>query len=88
MTFRFGANMTFVDQEIAHITQAMALTLQMPAEGGQPVFSAGYWRKRLSQLMDRHHLQYGQLCAVDSLLLQLDRREAVQCWANRADTAA
>ena len=36
--------MTFVDQEIAHIAQAIALSLQTPAESGLPVFPAAYWR--------------------------------------------
>ncbi|HTH60589.1 MAG TPA: hypothetical protein VL689_10600 [Paraburkholderia sp.] len=80
--------MTFVDQEIAHIKQAIALSLQKPAQSGLPVFPAAYWRNRLRQLMDRHHLEHSQLCAVDALLLQLDRIEARRRWLLPANTAA
>jgi len=68
--------MTFVDQELAHITHAMALSLETAADTGAPVFPAAYWRERLRQLIDRHHLQYDQLCTVDTLLCLLERAEA------------
>lgn len=80
--------MTFVDQEIAHIAQAIALSLQTPAESGLPVFPAAYWRDRLRELMDRHHLAHSQLCAVDALLLQLERVNTGRRWMVRAHTAA
>ncbi|HEY4296202.1 MAG TPA: hypothetical protein VGM85_06995 [Paraburkholderia sp.] len=80
--------MTFVDQEIAHITHAMALSLQAPSDSGLPVFPAAYWRKRLRELIDRYHLEYGQLCAVDALLLQVERVGASRRWAIHAPTAA
>lgn len=80
--------MTLVDQEIAHITHAMALSLEEPGESGLPVFPAAYWRDRLRQLMDRHHLAYAQLCAVDRLLKQLDRTDASRHWAIYVNTAA
>lgn len=80
--------MTFIDQEIAHITHAMALSLHMPAPSGLPVFPAAYWRDRLDQLIDRHHLAHRQLCAVDALLRQLDRLEATGSSAIHTDTAA
>jgi len=80
--------MTFVDQEIAHIKHAMALSLQAPGETGLPVFPTAYWRGRLRELMDHHHLDYGQLGAVDALFWQLDRIEATPRWTYRAHTAA
>lgn len=80
--------MTFVDQEIAHITQAIALSLQTPGATGAPVFPVAYWRDRLQQLMDQHHLEHGQLCAVDALLLQLERVEAGRRWMVRTHSAA
>ncbi|PXW14570.1 hypothetical protein [Paraburkholderia caballeronis] len=80
--------MTFVDQEIAHITNAMAISLQGLAETGVPVLPAAYWRERIHKLMDGNHLVHGQLCAVDTLLRQLDGFEAVQRWSMPAGNAA
>ena len=83
-----GPTMTFVDQEITHITHAMTISRHEPGEDGLPVFPAGYWRNRLHGLIDSHHLAQGQLQSVDALLRELERTEAMQRWTARADTAA
>jgi hypothetical protein len=62
--------LALVDQEIAHISRAMKLSLV--SDLGGPILPADYWRKRLHALLDSYHLTKGQLCMVDSLLLQLD----------------
>jgi len=80
--------MTFVDQEIAHLTRAIALSLRAPSESGLPVFPAVYWRDRLCELMDRHHLQHSQLCAVDALLCELERVDVTPGRRLHANTAA
>jgi hypothetical protein len=80
--------MTFVDHEIAHITRAMTLSLYLRSDTGRPIFPAAYWRDRLRQLMDRYHLQHGQLCAVDTLLRQLDKIDAKRRRTVRKITAA
>jgi len=85
---RRGATMTFVDQEIAHIANAMTIALQTPGETGTPVLPSAYWRERLHRLMDGHHLEHIQLCAVDTLLHELDRFDATHRWPRPADTAA
>lgn len=70
--------MTFVDREIAHIANAIAIALSTPGETGGPVLPPAYWRERLHRLMDDHHLAQGQLQAIDILLGQLDRFDAMQ----------
>ncbi|CAE6708185.1 MULTISPECIES: hypothetical protein [Paraburkholderia] len=63
-----------VDQDIAHIGRVMRPSLQGDLAG--PILPVTYWRKRLYQLLDTGNLSHAQLCAVDSLLLQLDQFEA------------
>ncbi|OAJ51720.1 hypothetical protein A6V36_36860 [Paraburkholderia ginsengiterrae] len=64
----------FFDQDIAHIARVMAPSLE--GDLGGPILPAEYWRGRLHRLLDATHLTRGQLCALDSLLLQLDDFEA------------
>ncbi|WP_414696613.1 hypothetical protein [Paraburkholderia sp.] len=61
---------TLIDQDIAHIRRVMQPSLY--GDLGGPILPATYWRKRLHALLDTGHLTNAQLCAVDSLLLQLD----------------
>jgi hypothetical protein len=63
-----------IDQDIAHIGRVMRPSLHGDLRG--PILSAGYWRKRLHELLDSTHLSHAQMCSVDSLLLQLDRFDA------------
>lgn len=60
----------FFDQEIAHIARVMVPSLV--GDLGGPILPAEYWRGRLHKLLDATHLTRAQLCALDSLLLQLD----------------
>ncbi|WP_236720806.1 hypothetical protein [Paraburkholderia phytofirmans] len=60
----------FFDQDIAHIARVMVPSLI--GDLGRPILPAEYWRGRLHELLDATHLTRGQLCALDSLLLQLD----------------
>jgi hypothetical protein len=62
---------TLIDQDIAHIRRVMRPSLH--GDLGGPILSPAYWRRRLHALLDAAHLSHAQLCAVDSLLLQLDR---------------
>lgn len=80
--------MTFIDLEIAHIARAMALALKSSANGRAPVLPSAYWRERLHDLMDIHHLAHNQLCAIDTLLEQLDRFDAKARWAICENTTA
>ncbi|WP_230417611.1 hypothetical protein [Paraburkholderia polaris] len=64
----------FFDQDIAHIARVMVPSLV--GDLGGPILPAEYWRGRLHKLLDATHLTRGQLCALDSLLLQLDDFEA------------
>ncbi|CAB3635954.1 hypothetical protein [Paraburkholderia rhynchosiae] len=64
----------FIDGDITHIARAMRLSLQGDLAG--PILPATYWRERLWKLLDNSSLTHPQLCAVDSLLLQLDQFEA------------
>src|SRR5258707_1877763 len=61
---------TLVDQDIAHIARVMRPS--MHGDLGGAILPATYWRKRLFELLDADHLTKAQLCAIDSLLLQLD----------------
>lgn len=66
--------MTLIDQDIAHITRVMRPSLHGDLAG--PILPAAYWRKRLHELLESEHLSRAQLCALDSLLLQLDEFDA------------
>ncbi|MGH8778217.1 hypothetical protein [Paraburkholderia sp.] len=61
---------TFIDYEISHIARVMRPSLVGDLAG--PILPSNYWRRRLHQLLNRDHLTKGQLCTVDSLLLELD----------------
>ncbi|WP_243751084.1 hypothetical protein [Paraburkholderia sp. BL10I2N1] len=61
---------TLIDQDIAHIERVMRPSLYGDAAG--PILSTAYWRRRLHQLLDEHHVTKAQLVAIDSLLLELD----------------
>jgi hypothetical protein len=61
---------TLIDQDIAHIARVMRPALH--GDLGGPILPASYWRRRLHKLLDSDHLTKAQLCAIDSLLLQLD----------------
>jgi len=80
--------MTFIDQEITHISHAMTISRCEPGEDGLPVFPARYWRNRLHRLIDSHHLGQGQLQTVDALLRELEHTEAMQRWIACAHSAA
>jgi hypothetical protein len=82
-----GAGMLmFLDQDIAHIACVMPAAL---AEGrGGPLLSSGYWRRRLNKLLDDSHLTRAQLCALDSLLLQLDAFDARHHRVDAANRSA
>ena len=62
--------LTLVDQDIAHIARVMKPSLC--GDLGGPILPAEYWRKRLYDLLDAHHVTNTQLCSIDDLLLQLD----------------
>jgi hypothetical protein len=66
--------MTLIDQDIAHITRVMRPSLHGDLAG--PILPPAYWRKRLHDLLESEHLSKVQLCALDSLLLQLDEFDA------------
>lgn len=65
---------TLIDQDIAHIARVMRPS--MHGDLGGAILPATYWRKRLFELLDADHLTNAQLCAIDSLLLQLDELAA------------
>jgi len=64
---------SLVDQDIAHIRRVMPLSLR--GDFGGPIFPAPYWRRRLTQLLDRGYASKGQLAQIDSLLALLDEFE-------------
>ncbi|MFM0070419.1 hypothetical protein PQQ86_04505 [Paraburkholderia sediminicola] len=74
ITLTGSSQAALVDQDIAHIGRVMRPSLQ--GDLGGPILPVVYWRKRLYQLLDTGNLSHAQLCAVDSLLLQLDQFEA------------
>lgn len=65
---------SLIDEDIAHIERAMRLSFAPDCDSN--VLPAGYWRRRLHQLLDTVHLNKAQLRGIDALLLQLDRLEA------------
>jgi hypothetical protein len=66
--------LTLIDQDIAHITRVMKPSIC--GDLGGPILPPEYWRKRLYQLLDAHHVTKPQLCVIDDLLLQLDELDA------------
>jgi hypothetical protein len=67
---------TLIDQDIAHIDRVMLPSLH--GDLGGAILPASYWRKRLYDLLDAEHLTKSQLCAVDSLLLQLEQLDSAE----------
>ncbi|CAB3771202.1 hypothetical protein [Paraburkholderia humisilvae] len=65
---------TLIDQDIAHIGRVMRPSMQ--GDFGGAILPAAYWRKRLNELLARDHLTRPQLCAIDSLLSQLEQLAA------------
>ncbi|WP_233883575.1 hypothetical protein [Paraburkholderia flagellata] len=66
--------MRFIDDEIAHITRAMAPSL---SAGTTPaVFSFNYWYERLSALLDLAQITQSQFRTVDALMVALEARQA------------
>ncbi|WP_144152326.1 class I SAM-dependent methyltransferase [Paraburkholderia sp. BCC1885] len=65
---------TLIDQDIAHIMRVMKPSLC--GDFGGPILPAEYWRKRLYDLLDAHHVTKTQLCSIDDLLLELDEIDA------------
>jgi hypothetical protein len=63
-----------IDGDITHIARVKRLSLHGDLAG--PILAPAYWRERLYKLLDTGSLTHPQLCAVDSLLLQLDQFEA------------
>jgi hypothetical protein len=67
---------TLIDQDIAHIERVMRPS--MHGDFGGAILPASYWRKRLYDLLDAEHLTKSQLCAIDSLLLQLEQLDSAE----------
>jgi hypothetical protein len=63
-----------LDEEIAHITHAVRLSVF--SNGASPILSVSYWRQRLHRLLESPHLTKTQLRKIDTLLLELEKREA------------
>jgi hypothetical protein len=87
ITLNGSSQAALIDQDIAHIRRVMRPSLH--GDLGGPILPATYWRKRLHQLLDTGSLSHAQLCAVDSLLLQLDQFEAEPppVWDGRVPAA-
>lgn len=62
-----------IDQEVAHISRVMWPSLL--GDLGGAILPSDYWRRRLHALLEAPSLTKMQLCAIDSLLLQLDQYE-------------
>jgi hypothetical protein len=69
-----------IDQEIAHISRVMWPSLL--GDLGGAILPSDYWRRRLHALLEAPSLAKAQLCAIDSLLLQLDQYERRAPGAN------
>jgi hypothetical protein len=63
-----------IDEDIAHIGRVMPAS--MHGDFGGAILPAAYWRKRLFALLGRDHLSKPQLCAIDTLLLQLEHLDS------------
>lgn len=78
--------MRFIDDEIAHITRAMAPSL---SAGTTPaIFSFDYWYERLSALLDLAQITSSQFRTVDALMLELETRQAAMGTKAREALAA
>ncbi|MDR6411399.1 hypothetical protein [Paraburkholderia terricola] len=88
ITLSGSSQAALADRDIAHITRIMRPALH--GDLGGPIFPAAYWRQRLFQLLDTAGSSHAQLCAVDSLLLQLDQFESGPplAWDRLAPAAA
>ncbi|CAG4888526.1 hypothetical protein [Paraburkholderia saeva] len=75
---------TLIDHDIAHITHVMRPSLY--GNAGVPILPTSYWRKRLHHLLDAWHVTKAQLCAIDSLLLELDHYDRDQARITTGDT--
>jgi hypothetical protein len=70
-----GAHMNgLLDRDIAHISRVMRPSLT--GDFGGPILTSAYWRQRLHRLLEAPMLTKAQLCAIDSLLLELDEFDA------------
>ncbi|CAG4886486.1 hypothetical protein [Paraburkholderia gardini] len=76
---------TLIDHDIAHITRVMRPSLHRDAGG--PILPTSYWRNRLHHLLDAWHVTKAQLCAIDSLLLELDHYDRDQARKAAGETA-
>ncbi|HVE11135.1 MAG TPA: hypothetical protein VNE00_28030 [Paraburkholderia sp.] len=63
-----------IDREIAHLMRVMRPSLTGDLAG--PILTSAYWRKRLHDLLNAPALTKAQLCALDSLLVELDEFDA------------
>jgi hypothetical protein len=83
-----SSHTALIDHDIAHIARVMRIALR--GDLGGPILPVAYWRKRLHQLLDTCNLSHPQLCAVDSLLLQLGQFEAhpLPAWDTMAPATA
>ncbi|MFM0335710.1 hypothetical protein [Paraburkholderia fungorum] len=88
ITLTGSSQAMLIDRDIAHIGRVMRPALH--GDLGGPILPADYWRKRLHQLLDTGNLSHAQLCAVDSLLLQIDQFDAAPppAWDELAPSAA
>ena len=70
-----GAHMNgLLDRDIAHIARVMRPSLT--GDFGGPILASAYWRQRLHRLLEAPMLTKVQLCAIDSLLIELDEFDA------------
>jgi hypothetical protein len=83
-----SSHIALIDHDIAHISRVMRVALH--GDLGGPILPVAYWRNRLYQLLDSGNLSHPQLCAIDSLLLQLAQFEAEPqtAWGTMLPAAA
>lgn len=67
--------MGLIDQDIAHIARVMMPSLE--TTNGVPILPPEYWYERLSRLLDTAGLSHSQFCAIDRLMTQLERIQAI-----------
>jgi hypothetical protein len=63
--------MSSVDDEIAHL--AFVMKLYLPQISDDRALPPAYWRHRLHEILNEHHLTKQQLATVHNLIDQLDR---------------